>query len=81
METKISLEMDPDKQQINELKIKLSDCEQWLKEWDNKINKIFTIANNAIYFRDDSDYLTALYEICNVIKPNDETVGEQFIEE
>lgn len=45
-----------------------------------KLDKIFQIANNAIYFRDDSDYLTALYEICNIIKPNDETIGEVFIE-
>ncbi len=80
-ETRIPLEMNPDKQKINELQIKLSDCERWLKEKDNKFNKIFAIANNAIYFRDNSDYLTSLYEICNVIKPDDETIGEVFIEE
>ena len=44
------------------------------------LNKIFQIANNAIYFDDNSDYKTALYEICNVIKPNDETIGEVCIE-
>ena len=44
------------------------------------LNKIFEIANNAIYFRDNSDYLTALYEICNVIKPGNENIGEIFIE-
>lgn len=47
---------------------------------ENKIKKIFEIANNAIYFRDNSDYLTTLYEICRVIKPNDEMTGEAFIE-
>lgn len=47
---------------------------------EEKLNKIFKIANNAIYFDDNSDYKTALYEICNVIKPNDETIGEGFIE-
>jgi len=46
---------------------------------DPKLETIFKIANNVIYFRDNSDYLTALYEICNVIKPDDETIGEVFI--
>lgn len=44
------------------------------------LSKIFQTANNAIYFQDSSDYLTALYEICNIIKPNDESIGEKFIE-
>jgi len=79
--TRIELEMNPDKLLINELEIKLSDCERWLKEKDNEIKKIFQIASNAIYFRDNSDYLTALYEICEVIKPGDESIGETFIEE
>jgi hypothetical protein len=48
---------------------------------EQMINKIFQIANNAIYFRDDSDYLTALYEICNVIKPDEDSIGDQFIED
>ena len=34
---KISMEMNPDKQLINELQIKLSDCERWLKEKDREI--------------------------------------------
>jgi len=42
--------------------------------------KIFEIANNAIYFNDRSDYLTALRQICHVIKPDDETIGEVCIE-
>ena len=46
-----------------------------------KVTKIFEIANNAIYFRDNSDYLTALYEICHVINPDDESVGERNDEE
>ena len=48
---------------------------------NNALNKVFQIANNAIYFGDSSDYLTALYEICAVIKPGDEAVGETFIKE
>ena len=47
---------------------------------EDKLAKIFEIANNAIYFQDSSDYLPALYQICNVIKPNDETIGEVCIE-
>ena len=31
------MEMDPDKRLINELQIKLSDCERWLKEKDREI--------------------------------------------
>lgn len=34
------------------------------------IEKIYTIANNAIYFNDNHDYLTVLYEICELLKPN-----------
>jgi hypothetical protein len=45
-----------------------------------KLDKIFKIANNVIYFDDNIDYLTALYEICDVIKPDDESVGEAYIE-
>lgn len=44
------------------------------------LNKVFQIANNAIYFQDNSDYLTALYEICHAIKPGNQTIGEEFIE-
>ena len=47
---------------------------------NNKLDKIFLIANNAIYFQDNSDYLTALYEICAVINPDDENIGQKFIE-
>ncbi|KHD14359.1 hypothetical protein [Clostridium butyricum] len=45
-------------------------------------NKAFAIANNAIYFNDRSDYLTALYEICEMLKPIDCTeIGKKYIEE
>lgn len=51
-----------------------------IEENESKIDKIFEIANNAIYFNDRSDYLTALRQICHVIKPDDETIGEVCIE-
>lgn len=45
-------------------------------------NKAFAIANNAIYFNDRSDYLTALYEICEMLKPIDcAEIGKKYIEE
>ena len=62
-------------------KTELNEAIQVLEQEIKTSDKIFMIANNAIYFRDDSDYLTALYEICEVIKPGDETVGAVFIEE
>lgn len=47
---------------------------------NKKLDKIFQIANNAIYFDDGSDFLFTLYEICRIIKPGDENIGEVFIE-
>lgn len=46
-------------------------------------DKVFAIANNAIYFNDSSDYLSALYEICRTIKPNigDCEIGNEYFEE
>ena len=58
----------------------------WIAEFpdeqnpDTILEEVFKIANNAIYFRDKSDYLTALNEICNAIHPDDEMVGEILIE-
>lgn len=51
-----------------------------VKEDHTILEEVFKIANNAIYFRDNSDYLTALNEICNAIHPDDEMVGEILIE-
>jgi len=49
----------------------------------DKVNKAFAIANNAIYFNDNSDYLTALYEICETLHPAEYQYedGEKFIAE
>jgi hypothetical protein len=64
-------EIDDIGKETSELITKISDNETLL-------NKIFEIANNAIYFRDNSDYLTALYQICKIIKPDDESIGEKL---
>ena len=46
-----------------------------------KLNEIFRIANNAIYFDDSSDFLQALNEICLVAKPEEsENIGKKYIE-
>ena len=45
----------------------------------NKPEEAFRIANNTIYLNDNSDYLTALYEICTVLKPElDDEYGENY---
>ena len=43
--------------------------------------KAFTIANNAIYFNDRSDYLSALHEVCKMLKPQIEEnlIGNKYI--
>jgi hypothetical protein len=45
--------------------------------------KAFAIANNAIYFNDNSDYLSALYQVCKMLNPQDEEnlIGKKYIEE
>ena len=47
------------------------------------IEKVYAIANNAIYFNDRSDYLKALYEICTILKPLGERaeIGKRYIKE
>lgn len=41
--------------------------------------KAFRIANNAIYFGDNSDYGTALCQICNILNPDIE-YGTEYME-
>ena len=47
------------------------------------IKKAFAIANNAIYFDDNSDYLTALYQICKCLNPDitEDDVGKKYVDE
>lgn len=49
----------------------------------DNVLKAFKIANNAIYFCDSSDYLTALYEVCKVLNPDEDIkkFGTKYLEE
>ena len=49
----------------------------------DNVKKAFAIANNAIYFNDSSDYLSALYQVCKALNPEmeDELIGSKYIEE
>jgi hypothetical protein len=48
---------------------------------DDTLKEVYAIANNAIYFDDNSDYASALWEICNKIKPEEnENIGQKYIE-
>jgi hypothetical protein len=50
----------------------------------NKLDEIFRIANNVLFFDDNSDYGTALWEILAIIKPemfiNDDEPELEYIE-
>ena len=50
---------------------------------ESKLEKAFRIANNAIDFDDNSDYGTALWEICMILKPElgEDEIGQDYIEE
>lgn len=50
---------------------------------EEKLEKAFIIANNALCFNDSSDYVTALWEICTILKPelSDSEIGQKYIEE
>ena len=43
--------------------------------------RAFAIANNAIYFKDGSDYDSALWEICKTLRPESEQFGERYLDE
>ena len=47
------------------------------------VKKAFAVANNTIYFDDNSDYLTALWDICHLLNPSlsDNEIGSKYIEE
>lgn len=47
------------------------------------VKKAFAIANNAIYFNDNSDYLSALYQVCTMLNPqiDEEEIGNIYIDE
>lgn len=48
---------------------------------NEKEKEIYKIANNTLYFNDNSDYKTALYEILKVLNPELEDYPKlKFIE-
>lgn len=62
----------------------MSDLELKVKVLDlDNVKKAFAIANNAIYFDDNSDYKTALFEVCKTLNPElkDELICSKYIEE
>ncbi|KRU40047.1 hypothetical protein [Clostridium sporogenes] len=47
---------------------------------EQRINKAFTIANNAIFFSDRSNYLKILYEVCRILNPSSSSkIGSKYI--
>lgn len=58
----------------------------WHEEFYTKTVKermkiAYAEANNAIYFNDNSDYLSALYEVCKALNPTEEkNFGKKYIE-
>lgn len=52
-------------------------------EIENKKEKAFIIANNAIYFNDRSDYLSALYDVCKALNPklDESLIGSKYIDD
>jgi hypothetical protein len=49
----------------------------------DNVKRAFAIANNAIYFNDNSNYGTVLYQVCKALNPEleDELIGSRYIEE
>ena len=46
-----------------------------------KLDEVYKIANNALYFGDNSDYQTALWEVLVTINPDLDTYEElKYIE-
>jgi hypothetical protein len=52
-----------------------------LVDLTDKEKEVYKIANNALYFNDRSDYITALYETLKVLNPNFDPYAElKYIE-
>jgi len=47
----------------------------------NNAEEIKRTANNALYFDDNSDYATALWQICSLLGMDEDDIGEKFIED
>jgi hypothetical protein len=50
--------------------------------YEKRIKEAYKEANNTIYFNDNSDYLAALYTVCEILSPSvdSETIGTNYIE-
>lgn len=94
IETQMSTaEEDASEEVLNYLQSNRTELAKWTKrvawhckkvnELDEQVNKAFKVANNAIYFDDSSDYLSALYEICLILNPklDSESIGLSYMEE
>jgi hypothetical protein len=42
---------------------------------------VIRVANNALYFDDNSDYGSALWEVCELLGMDKDAIGADFIEE
>ena len=47
---------------------------------DDLLGSVTEIANNAIYFDDNSNYRSALWDICSKLGMADNDIGAKFIE-
>lgn len=56
------------------------DNEDIQKKYREKIESIYKIINNALYFSDKSEYKNALNEIANEIVGEDNLLGKKYIE-
>lgn len=45
-----------------------------------KLEEVYKIANNSLYFNDNHDFQSALWEICKEILPEKEEIGEYYVE-
>ncbi len=49
-------------------------------ETTDKLAKAYSLANNAIYFNDSSDYLPYLYSIAKLFNTDVDSIGKKYIE-
>jgi hypothetical protein len=56
--------------------------EQWNRRSPSAVEQaVIRVANNALYFDDNSDYGSALWEVCELLGMDKDAIGADFIEE
>jgi len=55
-------------------------CPQCHAEAHSKLEQIKRIANNALYFNDNSDYGTGLYAVCRALGMEQNEIGQEYME-